>query len=109
MTSECNQGKRRMSGFEGNGDAAPNQAFSPVLLGQNCPQDCPQQNGLLGTPLSIQEVAKLIGCSVWTVRQRYVPLGLPHLRSGRQGKLIFYRNQVVRWIIEHQKKGGKQP
>ncbi len=61
----------------------------------------------LGTPLSIREVARLIGCSAWTVRQRYVPQGLPHLRSGPSGKLIFYRDQVVRWIVNKQQKGGK--
>jgi hypothetical protein len=61
----------------------------------------------LGTPLSIREVARLIGCSAWTVRQRYVPQGLPHLRSGPSGKLIFYRDQVVRWIVNQQQKGGK--
>lgn len=61
----------------------------------------------LGAPLSIREVAKLIGCSAWTVRQRYLPKGLPHLRSGSQGKLIFYRDQVVRWIVNQQTKGGK--
>jgi hypothetical protein len=43
----------------------------------------------LGEPLGIREVAKLIGCSAWTVRQRHVPRGLPHFRSGPSGRLIF--------------------
>lgn len=61
----------------------------------------------LGEPLSIDEVARLIGCSVWTVRQRYLPSGLPHFRLGGVGKLIFYRNQIVHWILERQaQKGG---
>ena len=60
----------------------------------------------LGEPLSINQVAKLIGCSPWTVRQRHMRYGLPHFRSGANGKLIFYRGQVVRWI-ESQQKGGK--
>jgi len=61
----------------------------------------------LGEPLSIDEVAELIGCSVWTIRQRYLSAGLPHFRLGGIGKLIFYRNQIVRWILERQtKKGG---
>jgi hypothetical protein len=60
----------------------------------------------LGQPLSIREVAKLIGCSPWNVRQRYIPQGLPHLRSGPSGKLIFYRDQVVRWVLVQQRKGG---
>lgn len=61
---------------------------------------------LLGQPLSIREAAKLIGCSSWTVRQKYVPLGLPHLRSGPNGKLIFYKNQIIDWLLERQQKGG---
>jgi predicted site-specific integrase-resolvase len=60
----------------------------------------------LGEPLTIRQVAKLIGCSPWTIRQRYMPKGLPHLRAGANGKLIFYRDQVVRWI-QSQQKGGK--
>jgi len=57
---------------------------------------------LLGEPLTIVEVARLLGCSVWTVRQRHVPSGLPYFRTSKTGKLIFYRRQVVRWILETQ-------
>jgi len=62
----------------------------------------------LGAPLGIRQVAKLIGCSAWSVRQRFVPQGLPHFRSGPSGRLIFYRDQVVRWIVQkqNQQKGG---
>jgi hypothetical protein len=59
----------------------------------------------LGEPLSIIQVAKLIGCSPWTVRQQHIRRGLPHFRAGENGKLIFYKNQVVRWI-QSQQKGG---
>src|ERR1017187_2806814 len=61
----------------------------------------------LGEPLNLKRVAELIGCSPWTVRQRHLPAGLPHVRAGASGKLIFYRDQVVRWILENQKKGGE--
>jgi hypothetical protein len=57
---------------------------------------------LLGEPLAIGEVARLIGVSVWTVRQQCLRQGLPHFRASRSGRLIFYRNQVVRWLIEKQ-------
>ena len=57
---------------------------------------------VLGEPLAITEVARLLGCSVWTVRQRYLPSGLPYFRIGKTGKITFYRNQVVRWILENQ-------
>ena len=60
----------------------------------------------LGEPLTIAEVARLIGCSTWTVRQRCLPFGLPHFRLGRAGKLLFYKEQVVRWILKQQQKGG---
>src|ERR1039458_5431773 len=60
-----------------------------------------------GEPLNLKRVADLIGCSPWTVRQRHLPAGLPHFRAGASGKLIFYRDQVVRWILENQKKGGE--
>lgn len=70
------------------------------------PQQYPHPDETLGEPLSIGEVAALLGCSPWTVRHSYLPKGLPHLRSGPLGKLTFYRTQVVRWILERQKKGG---
>lgn len=61
----------------------------------------------LGEPLDITEVATLIGCSPWSVRNRLILKGLPHFRLRANGKLIFYQNQVVRWIQQQQKKGGK--
>ncbi len=60
----------------------------------------------LGDPLSIRAVAAMLGCSAWTVRQRHIPDGLPHFRSGPNGKLIFFRDQVVAWILDRQQKGG---
>ncbi len=103
--------ERRMSGFAESGNTLQIQGFSPVSYGQSCPQHYPQatefRNEPLGAPLGVREVAQLIGCSAWTVRQRYLPHGLPHLRSGPHGKLIFFRDQVVRWILEYQQKGGK--
>jgi len=61
---------------------------------------------LLGEPLTIQQVARLIGCSAWTIRHRHMHRGLPHFRSGPSAKLTFFRDQVVAWILEQQKKGG---
>jgi hypothetical protein len=61
--------------------------------------------GALGMPLSIREVAYLIGCSPWTVRQTLIARGLPHFRFTANGRLIFYRDQVIRWI-ENQQQGG---
>ena len=57
----------------------------------------------LGETLTISDVARLLGCSVWTVRQRCLPQGLPYFRVAHSGKLIFYRSQVTRWILEKQK------
>jgi hypothetical protein len=44
---------------------------------------------------------------VWTVRQRYLPSGLPYFRFGKTGKITFYRNQIVQWILENQISGRR--
>jgi AraC-like DNA-binding protein len=87
-------------------------------LGQSNPQHCPHRaetgsaiqprTQSLGEPLTIHEVAELLGCSVWTVRQRYMPQGLPYLRASTTGKLVFFYKQVIDWILrrQQQKKGG---
>lgn len=106
------------SAFGAHAKAAESLEVLPVRGGQSCPQQCPHPRGApepvtsadpLGRPLTIREVAVLIGCSAWTVRQRLVPQGLPHFRSRPNGRLIFYRNQVVHWLLENQKKGGLRP
>ena len=56
----------------------------------------------LGEPLTVSETAQLLGCSVWTVRNRHMRRGLPYFRMGGIGKLVFYRGQVTRWILEQQ-------
>jgi hypothetical protein len=56
----------------------------------------------LGKPLSVAEVAGLIGCSPWTVRQTLIPRGLPHFRFKANGRLVFYQDQVIRWIENQQ-------
>ena len=63
----------------------------------------------LGEPISIHEAGQLIGCSAWAVRNVWLPKGLPCLRSGPGAKLIFYREQVVAWILAQQQKGGAKP
>ena len=60
----------------------------------------------LGIAMTISEVAKLLGCSAWTVRQRFIPQGLPCLRASRTGKFVFFREQVIRWILRRQKLMG---
>jgi hypothetical protein len=97
----------RMSGFENGAESADSLRFQNDCPGQSYPQHYPRSNEPLGEPLSIRKVAQLIGCSEWTVRHRYLPQGIPHLRSGPMGKLMFFRNQVVRWILQQQRKGGK--
>ncbi len=100
--------------------AAVFRGLRAVSLGQHCPRHCPPPPGplagqerpflppsrpSLGEPLSIRQVAKLIGCSPWTVRQTLLPRGLPHFRFKASGRLVFYRDQVIRWI-ERQQQGG---
>jgi hypothetical protein len=47
--------------------------------------------------MTIGRVAVVLGCSVWTVRQRYLPLGLPYFRIGSTGKFnpSFGRTDVL--------------
>ena len=100
----------RRYGFADPRITAEIQRLSRPSLGQSCPQHCPSPSDTktaLGEPIAIREVARLIGCSAWTVRQRYLPQGLPHLRSGPAGKIVFFRDQIIRWILERQQKGGK--
>ena len=68
----------------------------------------PESTFELGEPLTVKQVAKLIGCSSWTVRQKLLPQGLPYFRNPPGGKLIFYRRQIVSWILQQQiqSKGG---
>ena len=110
MTTSEHNGLERMSGFAESENPAPIHEFSRPDPGQSYPQHYPQPHDALGEPLSILEVARLLGCSDWTVRHRYLPQGLPHLRPGGPGgKIVFFRNQVVAWILQQQKqrKGGR--
>jgi hypothetical protein len=106
------------SGFTGERKGMNLLPFGGERLGQPCPKSCPQhcpyresaESGEvpepLGEPLSIREVASLIGCSVWTIRQRYLRAGIPCVRLRPHGKLIFYRNQIIDWLLTEQQKGG---
>jgi hypothetical protein len=78
----------------------PTRAELPAALPVPAAPD--ESANLLGEALGIRDVAALIGCSVWTVRQRCLRQGLPHFRTSRTGRLIFYRKQVVRWLFENQ-------
>jgi hypothetical protein len=90
--------------------------FSTSGLGQRNPQHCPypaEAEGIpasgcppLGEPLSIDDVAELLGCSPWTVRQRYLRQGLPHLQARPRGKLVFFREQVIAWTLKRQRQKG---
>jgi hypothetical protein len=107
-----------MSGLASDANPLAIQVIPPSSLGQSYPRHYPQPNGAnrktieatecgpLGLPLSIREVARMIGCSAWTIRQRHIPAGLPYFRAGSNGKLVFFRDQVIAWILQQQKKGG---
>lgn len=96
----------RKSGSAVTRNAAPSLDTTAPGLGHSCPPHCPprcpQEMAAFGAPLSIRDAAKMIGCSAWTVRQTLMPRGLPHFRCGG-GKLLFYKNQIIRWIESQQK------
>ena len=105
------------SDFASDANAAEMHEFSPTLLAQNGASESASQSarqadaryhvvGELGDALSIREVAALLGCSAWTVRQRYLPQGLPHLRACSGGRIVFFREQVVAWILKRQQQKG---
>jgi hypothetical protein len=112
-----------MSRFGEVRESADSFDFPPFSLGQNCPQHCPQRRqhpgtesddktsssqtpDPLGRPMTIREVADCLGCSAWTVRQQYLPAGLPHFRLARTGKLLFFHNQIVGWVLARQRQKG---
>ncbi len=80
-----------------------------VVLPVAVPEAERHRESELGEPLDIKGVARLIGCSPWTVRQVLIPDGLPCFRAAANGKLIFYRQQVVRWVLRHQRTRGGRP
>jgi excisionase family DNA binding protein len=60
----------------------------------------------LGEAMTIRQVAELLGCSAWTVRQRHIPKGLPHFRTGPSGRFTFFREQVIGWVLAQQQHTG---
>jgi hypothetical protein len=113
--TEMSNGKIRKFDLDDRSDAVKTLSFTGAPLGQRCPTEYPHPaktnphnftGSALGTPLSIRETARLLGCSVWTVRNRYLQRGLPHLRASAEGKIVFFREQVIEWILKQQQKGG---
>jgi hypothetical protein len=98
------------------GNSAETLRFRDSSLGQWNPQHCPQSAestsqpprspAPLGDPLTIDGVAELLGCSPWTIRQRYLRQGLPHLQASARGKLIFFREQIIAWVEKRQRRKG---
>jgi len=107
-----------MSAFAERAKSAENLSVSDVPLGQRCPHHCPEQcphprassaqapDNALGAPMTIRQVSQLLGCSEWTIRQQYLPKGLPHFRLSPRGKLLFFHNQIVRWVLDRQRQKG---
>jgi hypothetical protein len=103
---------RHESDFAAEREERQTLSFPPVSRGQSCPQHCPyresRDSSALGEAMSIGDVARMLGCSVWTVRQKYLPQGLPHVRASEMGKIVFLKTQVIAWIVKRQQlmKGG---
>jgi hypothetical protein len=100
---------RHKSRFGDDANSAEILGIPTMPLGQSYPQHYPHSESMpsrLGEPMDIEDVAELLGCSVWTVRQRYLPGGLPHIRASARGRFVFFHKQVVDWILKRQK--GKE-
>ena len=105
--------KIQRTGFATDANPFEFKAISHDGLGQSYPSHWPCiSRALKSATRSVIRFrsAKSHGCRIpgalaWTVRQRHLPQGLPCFRAGRAGKLIFYRNQVVAWILKQQKGG----
>ena len=82
------------------------RAELPAALPEATPARLGSPGEDLGDALDLAQVAALIGCSPWTVRHGLIPKGLPCFRPRANGKLIFYRQQVVRWILRQQRSHG---
>ena len=95
---------RHKSRFGDDANSAEMLEIPAMPLGQSYPQHYPPSR--LGEPMDIEDVAELLGCSVWTVRQRYLPAGLPHIRASARGRFVFFQKQVIDWIVKRQK--GKE-
>lgn len=111
--------RRKESGFAGAPKAAQVLEMMRPPVGQRCPTQKPMPEGAaraktgsaaasdrLGSPLNIGQVAAMLGCSPWSIRNTWIPKGLPFFRSGASSRLIFFEAQVVRWIEHQQAKGG---
>lgn len=98
---------RHKSRFVNRANLPETLGISESGLGQSYPRHYPYSEAArfpLGEPMDIEDVAALLGCSPWTVRQKYLPAGLPHIRASRHGRIVFFREQVIDWILERQRK-----
>jgi hypothetical protein len=92
--------------FQGNEEAQQNKGIVTDPPRAELPAGKPVGDRALDDPLgealTIRQVSELLGCSPWTVRNRHLRRGLPYFRVGGAGKLVFYRSQITRWILEQQ-------
>lgn len=98
---------RHKSRFVNRANPAETLGISASGLGQSYPRHYPYPEAArfpLGEPMDIEDVAALFGCSPWTVRQKYLPAGLPHVRASARGRFVFFREQVIDWILKRQGK-----
>ena len=103
-TQVGNQSRADRLEFSRDSGGTPRPALADALAALTSSPEG-SQDGPLGEPMSVQEAARLIGCSVWTLRYRLLRQGLPHFRLSGSKKLVFYRKQVVAWILEKQREG----
>ena len=82
-------GDIRNSGQAANGNRTETLSFCSYDLGQCCPHHYPHRRDFeditgdpLGAPMTISQVAKLLGCSIWTRNLLHANKAIDKLQAG---------------------------
>jgi hypothetical protein len=106
MPSEEMSGEARMSGFGDSEKPFNSQGFLSESLGQSYPHHYPQGDEPSANRFRSRgrRCDRLLGLDG---APSLPAAGTAALPSGPAGKFVFFRKQVIAWILQQQKKGGR--